>query len=210
MPQASTCSSRTKQQRRQRRLSSQAVVKQASNRMSARLLRGQQQAGAGAVVEVEVADVGAVGQRGRVHCVVVVLRADLDAACGVGHECRDWSVTSSTWKCWPSGCPASWRIDLSWNKLPCSVLSSFLGRTKKLQLGGPPSLLCRIGWLPPWCPNLSLKVVPPTTCAGDGCWGHICVGQAAHRSAKAAAGMWAWDSDSGSGGAAHLAQGVGF
>ena len=22
----------------------------------------------------------------------------------------------------------------------------------------------RMGWLPPWCPNLSLKVVPPSAC----------------------------------------------
>ena len=45
------------------------------------LLAGQQQAGTGAVVEIDVRHLGAVWQRRRIHCVVVVLRADLDAAC---------------------------------------------------------------------------------------------------------------------------------
>ena len=32
-----------------------------------------------------------------------------------------------------------------------------------------PDALCRTGWLPPWWPNLSLKVLPPNACPSSWC-----------------------------------------
>lgn len=95
------------------------------------------------------------GQRRGVNCKVVVLRRNLDAACRVRRCCKLVSRARGTRR--DRHMTAQGAVH---QPIVLCVLQDPphpMPMTQRAPVG-----VCRSGWLPPWCPNLSLKVLPPS------------------------------------------------
>ena len=141
------------------------------------LLGGHHQAGACAVVQVDVADLHVGRQRRGINRKVVVLSGDLDAACaqtgGAGSVrqseradgCCGWGSRGACVHAGVGGrACAPWGAGRQLGAPGCERGQSRSPGRRRSPVGAN-----RIGWLPPWWPNGSLKVVPPSACPSTWC-----------------------------------------